>query len=244
MANPNFISNGQGERVDTLVDTSGTGYFKLGVGSKAITGASSNGAGNLVGTHVQAATVASGDPVVLAAGKDSAAAAQPLSVDSSGMLASNHATYVVSLTGIAPTSATELFVIEAPAGSDVRIRRIIIPNVGAQTTGAFVSLQLLRTTTAGTGGATTPAPLDPADSAYGGICRASPTPGTESTVLYTIPVWVPNTAAAMAPIVIDFDGLRGAKPPTIAAGVTHGIALKHPGAAGAASFAVTVEFTT
>ena len=153
---------------------------------------------------------------------------------------STRETYVASAS-VAATAATEVITIEAPAGSAVRLTRLLILNVGTQTTSGWVTLQLLRTTTAGTDGTITPAPLDTADT-YGGIVRSVPTPGTESTVLYPIPVWVPDTAANMAPIVIDWDGPRMAKAPTVPAGTAHGIALVHPGSAGAADLAVAIEF--
>ena len=153
---------------------------------------------------------------------------------------STRETYVAAAS-VAATAATEVITIEAPAGSAVRLTRLLILNVGTQTTSGWVTLQLLRTTTAGTDGTITPAPLDTADT-YGGIVRSAPTPGTESTVLYPIPVWVPDTAANMAPIVIDWDGPRMAKAPTVPAGTAHGIALVHPGSAGAADLAVAIEF--
>lgn len=160
------------------------------------------------------------------------------------------ATYAVTVTAVAPTAAVELITIEAFAATAsltgaVRIQRIEILNPGAQTAAAMVLLQLLRTTSAGTGGAVTPAVMDPADIAYPGICRASPTAGTEGAVLLTIPVWVPATAnlGTFAPLIIDFSD-AGLKRPVIPAGVANGIALKHPGVAGAANFAARIWFTT
>jgi hypothetical protein len=360
MANPAYISDGQGERVDTLVDTSGTGYFKLGVGSKAISGATSNGGGTLVGTHTRAATLASGDPLVVAGGANPAAAAKEILVDTDGALAvpqyattptglalvqaagslgaatyyyrvsattatgetlacseislaiaathgvtatwnavpgatgyrvygrttgaetfiaavggttltytdsgsispsgalpsvntarvgqvveaaqSTHPTYVASVQGIATTSAAQVLVVEAPASSAIRLKRLVIVNVGQGTTGLY-NFTLLRTTTASSAGSTiTPAPLDLADGAYGGVSRSLPTAGTESTVLYNIPVVVPTAYAAMAPIVIDWDGVREAKAPVIAAGTANGIALKCPAITSGAGFACFMEF--
>jgi hypothetical protein len=159
------------------------------------------------------------------------------------------ATYCVSVTAMTPTAAQELITIEAFAATAsltgaVRIQRIEITQVGLQTTGAVVILQLLRTTSAGAGGAVTPTVMDPADIAYPGIARKAPTAGTESTVLFEIPVFIPAAAAAFVPIVIDLAAVDSLKTPVIAAGVANGIALKHPGAAGAAGFAARMWFTT
>ena len=244
MSLPNFPSDGQGERTDALVNASNAATFKLGVGSVTPTGGTTNAAWAGAATHAAASAVGGSDGVSVAAGKNAAGNAAPLTVEDSGGITagqSTRATYTASVADVAATSATEILVIEAPSGAAVRLARLTIWNVGAQTTPGLVDLELLRTTTAGTGGTITPAPLDTADT-YGGIVRAGPTAGTESTVLYHIPVWVPSTTAAMAPIIIEWSGISQAKAPTIAAGVTHGIALKHPGSDGAASLAVTIEF--
>lgn len=162
---------------------------------------------------------------------------------------SDDATYCVSRAGVAPTTATELITIEAFAATAslsgaVRIQRIEITQVGSQTTAGIVVLQLLRTTTAGTGGVVTPTVMDPADPAYPGICRANPTAGTESTVLLDIPIYVPAAIGAFVPIVIDMATVDSIKTPVIPAGTANGIALKHPGAAGAANFGCRIWFTT
>lgn len=153
------------------------------------------------------------------------------------------ASYVVDVSAQANTAATEAITIEAPAGNAVRIQRVEITQPGKQTTAGIRVLSLLRTTTAGTGGTVTPAPLDTADGAYPGICRAKPTAGTESTVLATIPVYVPTALAAFVPITIDFSTMDSIKCPVIPAGTANGIALKDPGAAGASDFSARIWFT-
>lgn len=85
MANPNFPSDGQSERIDALVHPDGTVYLKAGIGSITVTGADNNSAGHLVGTHLDAATAGSTDPVVVAAGLNGTTV-KHLALDSSGRL--------------------------------------------------------------------------------------------------------------------------------------------------------------
>jgi hypothetical protein len=219
-----------------------------GKGSYAPTGASDKTANAVVETHADGDVFAN-DPIELvAAGVNPAGTTKALGVDVDGQLAGSgqslHATYVASVQGLAPTAAGELVVVEAPIGTAVRLKRLVIVNVGMQTTANLVNLQILRTTGASSAGTLiTPPPLDPADPVFGGVVRSLPTIGTEATVLYNIPVWIPAALGPMDPIIIDWDGLREVKAPVIPAGATvSGIALKHPGSAGAASFAAYLEF--
>jgi hypothetical protein len=85
MANPNFPSDGQGERIDALVDTTGAVYLKAAVGDFVVTGADSDSAGHLAGTHVDAATFAAGDLVNLIAGVNGTTV-KKIAIDSSGRL--------------------------------------------------------------------------------------------------------------------------------------------------------------
>ncbi len=143
-------------------------------------------------------------------------------------------------TGLAPTAAMHLAVVEAGAAKDALLHRVVIWNPGAQTAAGIVVLKLMRTTAAGAGGAVTPGAFDPDDvsgEAFSGICRSNPTAGTEGGLLLDIPIFVPAAAAAFVPVVINLMDLIG-KLPRIAKGVANGIALKHPGSAGAAGFSV------
>jgi len=83
MANPNFPSDGQAERIDALVDLSGVTYMKLAIGTKAVAGASNAAAWHGVATHVDLATFAASDGVVLGAGYDGTAVRKVL-VDTGG----------------------------------------------------------------------------------------------------------------------------------------------------------------
>lgn len=156
-------------------------------------------------------------------------------------------TYVISFGPIAATVATDLFAIEAGPFMVTRIRRVVIMNPGVQTTSAAVNMLLLRTTTAGTGGVVTPAVLDPADFPFTGIARVAPTAlGTAGATLYNFDEVVPATiaGAGVGFEVWDFGGdSQLHKCPTIAPGITNGIAFRHPGAAGAAGLYGYVEFT-
>lgn len=156
---------------------------------------------------------------------------------------STRATYVVSVQGVAYTAATQVIVIEAPAGSAVYLSRLVIWQTGTDTTNSIVNFQLLRTTTAGTGGAVTPAPFDTADAAFGGICRSAPSPaGTTGTVLFNIPLDVPNAATAVPIAMLEWGNARVGKVPVIPAGTANGIALLAPATAGGASFGASIEF--
>lgn len=178
----------------------------------------------------------------------------PAIVDSFGNLRvaggqSSLPTFSLFQSNQANTAATEALVIESYAAAIVRLQRIIIWNPGIQTSGGIRVLQLLRTTTAGTGGVVVPAQFgtDAAaagvDAAYSGICRAKPTAGTETTVLMEIPIFVPTALAAFVPMVIDFSQIDAMKAPAIPAGAANGMALKDPGAAGGASFSAEMIFT-
>jgi hypothetical protein len=285
VANPNFPSDGQAERIDALVDTAAGVYMKLAVGSKAVAGATSAAAWHGAATHTDGSTAggsdgvtviagmsgttvthalvdASGDLLVAGALADGAAAAgtnpvliagsdgtsvRNISTDASGNVnvvpgMTSHATYVAAVHSVAATSASHILVIEAPAGSPVYINRVIVWQPGTDASNAIVDFQLIRTTTAGSGGTITPSPMDEADGAYGGIVRSMGTPGSAGVVLFYMPLNVPNVAAQAPAVIIDFDGSRTAKGPVIAAGVTHGIALTSPGAAGASLFSASIEF--
>lgn len=154
------------------------------------------------------------------------------------------ATYVVGSGALTPTAAMDLLVLEAPVSGVVRLQRIIIWNPGIQTAAAFVTLQLIRKTTAGTGGAVTPVQVDAADGAYAGLTRTGVTTrGSDGTVIDQFTIWVPAAGAAFTPVAIDFSLNDAIKAPVVPIGITNGIALKHPGVAGAASFSCSLVFS-
>ncbi len=204
------------------------------------------------GNQIAVGAAASGSAVtgnpVLIGGSDGTNA-RTLTTDTAGNLnviqgESAHATYVASVTGVAFTANTQAIVIEAPSASKVYIRRVVIWNTGTDTSNALVDIQLVRTTTAGTGGAITPAQMDTGDSAYGGIVRASPgTGGTLGTVLFHVTLDIPTSASGTPIALLDFDNGRLGKGPIIPAGTANGIALYLPGTTGGGSFAASIEFS-
>ena len=194
----------------------------------------------VVGGAASGSAVA-GSPVLIA-GSDGTNA-RTLATNSSGHLdvtstQSTRATYVASAT-VTTSGAGQIMVIEAPSASIVYISRIMIFQTG--TTNSMQTFNLIRTTTAGTGGAITPNPWDTTDSAYGGIVRTNPTTGgTAGVTLMTFNADT-VTAGQTAPyVVLDFDGPHARKMPQIAAGTANGIAVS----AGAAvtGVSVTIEF--
>ncbi len=200
----------------------------------------------VIGAAVAGAAV-TGNPVLI--GGSDGTNARTIVTDTAGNInvtpgASVHATYVASVTAIAATTASQIIVIEAPTANRVFIRRIVIWNIGTDTSAGTVDFNLVRTTTAGTGGVITPAQMDTADAAFGGVVRSLPSPGgTLGTVIFHMTIDVNNTATTQAPYIIDFDGNRAGKPPIIPAGTANGIALYSPGATGAAAFAASIEFS-
>lgn len=87
MADPNFLSDGQSERVDSLVDSAGGAHYKQSVPNTeaAVTGSSNTTAPLRVGTHNNGDTLdGTIDPVVLAAGKDAYGDAHAVLLDGYG----------------------------------------------------------------------------------------------------------------------------------------------------------------
>lgn len=204
----------------------------------------------IVGGQAATGSAQAGNPVAIA-GADSSGNIQTPRISANkgvGTFAANSdkASYNVSFNQ-SPTASTDLFAIESGTTKIVRIRRIVITNVGAQTTPALRSLQVLRTTAAGAGSTTTPAPYDSTDAVFSGIARTGNSGGnlgTAGTVLATIPIWVPSTAAASGPLVFEFGAMSvGTKGLTGIAGTSNGISLRDPGAAGGAGITGYVEFT-
>jgi predicted ThiF/HesA family dinucleotide-utilizing enzyme len=159
---------------------------------------------------------------------------------------SQKATYVLYGSNQNNTSLGQSIAIEAGATKTVRIRKIVINQVGTQTTAGFRTLTIKRTTTAGSAGVTVPAPVDPADGAFSGIGRVKGTDGTAGTVLYTFPFWVPTAGANQTPILVWPSGNAATeldKDLTIAPGVTNGITVNDSGATGGALFVIQIIFT-
>jgi hypothetical protein len=189
------------------------------------------------------------DCVVVAA-DDIPASAAALTTDAAASLTqgnSQKATYTISTLTAAPASANYAVLnIEAGATKTPRIRRVIISNPGFGTAAALLTFELVRTTSASSGGtATVPAPHDTTDAAYSGLARKDgATLGTIGTQITTFSIFQPATAAAnFAPAVFEFYG-QMSKAMTIPAGTANGIALRCiNGNAGATGFCASMEVT-
>lgn len=164
----------------------------------------------------------------------------------------NAPAYIAAVSGQANTAAAHAIAIEAGANRGVRILRVCVTQPGTQTTPGFRALLLERTTAAGTGGVISAeaagastaalARTHSLGAAFSGIVRALPSPvGTQGATLAVLPIWVPSAAAFAAPVCLDFQGMYD-RPPRVPKGTANGIALRDPGASGAAGFAAYVVF--
>ena len=141
-----------------------------------------------VGAVSDAGAVGSTAPLMVA-GSDGTLVRRLATDPTGGLVLGNprKATYTLNLIGATPTSANYILAaIEAGASKTMRLRRVIIHQVGVFTAAARCVLSLLRTTAAATGGgAATPAPLEAADGAYSGLAKITNpaiTAGTVGTV--------------------------------------------------------------
>ena len=142
-------------------------------------------------------------------------------------------TYTVHAAGVSCATVNDhILQIMAGASLVVRLRRVLIFQAGlagAVNTGAF---QLVRLTTAGTGGtAVTPGRVDNSDAAAGCTAMTLPTvKGTESTIIRQgrIGVYAAQPSNPNAkPLEMWQENLSGrAKPFLIAAGTANGVAVK------------------
>lgn len=142
------------------------------------------------------------------------------------------ATYGVRSGASAATANSHLMQIMAGASLAVRIRRITITASARAATAFLCGFQIVRLTTAGTGGgAVTPSPFDTADAASGATAMVLPTSkGTEGAIVWEEHNVFPSPTQVVFPqlplVSVDFDLLR-AKPLIIPAGTSNGIAVKN-----------------
>lgn len=147
----------------------------------------------------------------------------------------------------AATLDAHLLQIMAGASLRVRIRRIELYQTGLATTATLGQIQIVRLTTAGTGGGSTgaPSPLDTAFAAAGATAQTLPTAkGTEGAFIHGATVYWMQTAGASAErtspmLVIDFDRPRSL-PLVISAGTSNGIAIKNASAIAGATVNIVV----
>lgn len=148
------------------------------------------------------------------------------------------------------TATANSHVVQVMAGGTlrVRIRRIEIWQFALATTAALTQWDLVRLSTAGTGGGALAAGgLDPADAAPGAAGMSLPTvKGTEGTLIARampyVTQTVPTATADPSPLIVwDFDRPR-MKPLIIAAGVANGIAIKNVTAIAGMTITATIWF--
>lgn len=138
----------------------------------------------------------------------------------------------------------------AGASLNVYVRRLYITQVALATTAGVIGIQLLRLSTAGTGGTTrTPVAMDASDSIG---CTGMTLPSSKGTevsgelwrgycqTVQTLPASGPAKSVEM--FGIDFDALR-LKPIRIPAGTTNGLAVKILTAAAGATVNVVITGT-
>lgn len=142
-------------------------------------------------------------------------------------------TYIINTTSSisTATSAAHLLQIMAVASLNVYIRRFQMFLSGGAGSAAVPAIQLIRLTTAGSGGTVyTPAPVDTSDSASGCTAQTSPSSkGSEGTSLWFGTVDLPTTSVAgyQSTLLLDVTFPRDiSKVPRIAAGTSNGVAFK------------------
>jgi hypothetical protein len=152
-------------------------------------------------------------------------------------------TYTISAAAIATTTAaSHLLQIMAGASLNVRVRRIFLSQNAAPGSVSICPLQIVRVTTAGTGGgAITARPFDNADAAAGaGGLTLNTVKGTEGNILWDQTIWLGTGAI---PIVSPFvwTQMPNSKPIIIPAGVANGIVIKNTLGIATSTVDITVE---
>jgi len=151
-------------------------------------------------------------------------------------------TYSVVATGIAGATAnSHLVEIMAGASNRVGIKRILIYQVAAANAAAAFAFDILRLTTAGTGGsAVTPSPLDPASSASGAtamtLASSKGTEGVNFGGRHRGAISATVTSIGLQPVLDLTFGDNNQKPLYIAAGTSNGLVIKNPAADSAVTF--------
>ncbi|MBX3031908.1 MAG: hypothetical protein KF809_17310 [Chloroflexi bacterium] len=157
--------------------------------------------------------------------------------------------YTITTPGLLTSTAnTHLLQIMAGASNRVGIRRIVVSQSGLAGAASISRFQLLRLSTAGTGGTAsgTPLPLDPADASPGATVRHALTSnkGTEGGTVWEEGISLLSAATQSTLKTVEWtfgaDGIT--KVPWIAAGTANGLALKVTTAVGTAQVIVAVEF--
>jgi hypothetical protein len=152
---------------------------------------------------------------------------------------------------VTTTGASHLIMLQADGTLYTRIKRIMVEQVVGATTATLAQLQIVRVSTAGTGGsAITARGLDAADS-YGGTIATLPTvKGTEGNILLQKRLQLLTTAQVAATTVNpnswEWQAMpnHGKKAITIGPTSTDGIVLKIVTGIATSTVDITLEFTT
>lgn len=152
-----------------------------------------------------------------------------------------YATYVVvaESSGIA---VGHIFQVMAGPSKYLRVRRVTVIQRASATASAACRIDIVRLTTAGTGGTVASAStLDPADSAFSGAAMQDPTTlGTESVFLSRHVIGL-TSAVPSSVNAIQWTALPNMKGIVVPPGTSNGVALKVRDAVAGASVAMTVE---
>lgn len=163
------------------------------------------------------------------------------------------ASYLLSVSNVAATASTPVISLEAESGRGFRVTKVCI-QPGSATAAAFVQWQLIRTTTASSGGTQITsevtsgnnglAKMDPADANWSGAARTGGTAGTSGAILDTGNAFVSITAtppAAFAYFCREY-GLIDGKQFVVTAGTANGVKLVWEGTAGGADLGAQIHF--
>lgn len=156
-----------------------------------------------------------------------------------------YATYTVVAASVATTTAaSHLMQIMAGASLNVRIRRIRVTQNVAPAGVTVWPLQVLRLTTAGTGGTSVTArPYDSADAAAGGGGMTLPSAkGTEGVILWDQALWLGTGAIPVNNNSMEWIQLPNSKPILIPAGTSNGIAIKNTIGVATSTVDISIEF--
>jgi hypothetical protein len=146
------------------------------------------------------------------------------------------------------TSASHLVMIQADGTLYTRIKRIYVEQVGAAGSATLAQLQIVRVSTAGSGGsAITARGRDSADSYSGTIQTLPSSKGTEGNILLNKRLALSNTAATTAnPNNWEWkaETQTGQKGITIGSATTDGVVLKIITGIASATVDISITFTT
>jgi hypothetical protein len=154
-------------------------------------------------------------------------------------------TYTCSTSGTSvATSGEHILQLMAPAGSYVRIHRIFISQAVLASAATAGGIQILRLTTAGSGGTTrAPVAFDTGDTA-GATGQSLPSSkGTEGNILLFARMYYVQTAPITNTSTWEWHASDRGKPIIIPAGTSNGIAVKTTNSVTGAQADVVIEFT-